>query len=68
MTARSAEAISADGVRMAMPVVRYQTPETVGTSGVVPAGGVTEAIYVPQSATDDGELTRRRSSRAWPRA
>ena len=36
---------------------RYQTPETVGTSGVVPVEGVTEAIYVPESATDDGELT-----------
>ncbi|MCO5213078.1 MAG: MG2 domain-containing protein [Caldilinea sp.] len=46
-----------DGIRMEIPVVRYQTPETVGTSGVVPAGGVTEAIYVPQSATDDGELS-----------
>ncbi|MCB0049189.1 MAG: hypothetical protein KDE24_06565, partial [Caldilinea sp.] len=45
-----------DGIRMEIPVVRYQTPETVGTSGVVPAGGVTEAIYVPQGATDDGEL------------
>ncbi len=46
-----------DGIRMQIPVMRYQTPETVGTSGVVPAGGVTEAIYVPQSATDDGELS-----------
>jgi hypothetical protein len=24
-----------DGIRMEIPVVRYQTPETVGTSGVV---------------------------------
>ena len=46
-----------DGIRMEIPVVRYQTPETVGTSGVAPAGGMTEAIYVPQSATDDGELS-----------
>ena len=27
-----------DGVRMTMPVVRYQSPETVGTSGEVPRG------------------------------
>jgi uncharacterized protein YfaS (alpha-2-macroglobulin family) len=45
-----------DGVRIEIPVLRYQTPETVGTSGVVEAGGVTEAVHVPPSATDDGEL------------
>ena len=45
-----------DGVRVEIPVLRYQTPETVGTSGVVEAAGVTEAIYVPPSATEDGEL------------
>jgi uncharacterized protein YfaS (alpha-2-macroglobulin family) len=46
-----------DGVRIPIPVQRYQTPETVGTSGVVPPEGVTEAIYVPATATDDGALT-----------
>jgi len=46
-----------DGVRMTLPVVRYQSPQTVGTSGEVPPAGVTEAIYVPKDATDDGELT-----------
>ena len=45
-----------DGVRIVLPVERYQTPEVVGTSGVVPPEGVTEAIYVPQTATDDGAL------------
>jgi uncharacterized protein YfaS (alpha-2-macroglobulin family) len=45
-----------DAVSIEIPVQRYQTPETVGTSGVVEAGGVTEAVYVPASATDDGEL------------
>jgi uncharacterized protein YfaS (alpha-2-macroglobulin family) len=46
-----------DGIRMEIPVVRYQTPETVGTSGVVAGTSVVEAIYAPSSATDDGELT-----------
>ncbi len=45
-----------DAVRVELPVERYQTPETVGTSGVVESGSVTEAVYVPASATDDGEL------------
>jgi uncharacterized protein YfaS (alpha-2-macroglobulin family) len=46
-----------DGIRMEIPVVRYQTPETVGTSGVVAGTSVVEAIYVPAGATDDGELS-----------
>ena len=45
-----------DAVRIEIPVQRYQTPETVGTSGVVASGSVAEAVYVPASATDDGEL------------
>ncbi len=45
-----------DGVRMELPVLRYETPEVVGTSGVVPVEGITEAIYVPAQATDNGEL------------
>lgn len=60
MTAQAAAADGAtltDGVRIPIPVRRYQTPETVGTSGVVPVTGVTEAVYVPQDATDDGALT-----------
>lgn len=54
MTASTGD--GADGVRIARPVLQYQTPETVGASGVVPVDGVTEAVYVPESATDDGEL------------
>lgn len=46
-----------DGIRTEIPVVRYQTPETVGTSGVVAGTSVVEAIYVPAGATDDGELS-----------
>jgi uncharacterized protein YfaS (alpha-2-macroglobulin family) len=46
-----------DGIRLEIPVVRYQTPETVGTSGVVAGTSVVEAIYVPEGATDDGELS-----------
>lgn len=54
MTAEAGEL--SDGVRIEIPVERYQTPETTGTSGVVEAAGVTEAVYVPAHATDDGEL------------
>jgi uncharacterized protein YfaS (alpha-2-macroglobulin family) len=54
MTAAAGEL--SDGVRIEIPVLRYQTPETVGTSGVVEAAGVTEAVHVPAGATDDGEL------------
>jgi len=46
-----------DGLRMEIPVVRYQTPEVVGSSGVLEGASVLEAIYVPTGATDDGELT-----------
>lgn len=45
-----------DGVRIEIPVLRYQSAETVGTSGVVEAAGVTEAVHVPANATEDGEL------------
>ncbi len=45
-----------DGVRIEIPVQQYQTPETVGTSGVVGPQGTTEAVYVPQGATQDGGL------------
>ena len=46
-----------DGIKIALPVLKYSTPETVGTSGVVPPEGLTEAIYVPEAATDDGALS-----------
>ncbi len=37
-------------------MVRYETPEVVGSSGTVPASGRLEAIRVPAAATDQGEL------------
>ncbi|MCB0086626.1 MAG: hypothetical protein KDE54_01830, partial [Caldilineaceae bacterium] len=46
----------ADAVRVAIPVRRYETPEVVATAGSVPATGVTEAIHLPDAATDNGEL------------
>jgi alpha-2-macroglobulin len=46
----------ADAVRIELPILRYQTPEVVGTAGDVPPEGVVEAIRVPSEATDDGEL------------
>ncbi|RME65184.1 MAG: hypothetical protein D6790_02215, partial [Caldilineae bacterium] len=46
-----------DAVRLSLPVHRYATPETVGTTGVVPPAGRLEAILVPEQATDQGELT-----------
>ena len=46
-----------DGVKLLLPVQRYETPEVVGTSGSVPVGGRLEAIRVPTGATEDGELS-----------
>jgi hypothetical protein len=56
MTAEAGE--FSDGLRVEIPVVRYQTPEVVGASGVIDrtGGGMTEVIAVPPDATDDGEL------------
>lgn len=45
-----------DGVKLTLPVHRYETPEVVGTSGVVPASGRLEAVRVPAAATDSGAL------------
>ncbi len=45
-----------DAVRTEIPVVRYQTPETAATSGMVAGTSVVEAVYVPAGATEDGEL------------
>jgi hypothetical protein len=45
-----------DAVRMTLPIMRYETPEVVATAGSVPAGSVTEAILIPQEATDQGEM------------
>ncbi len=48
----------ADGVRTTLPVVRYETPETVATAGEVSTepGSVLEAIRLPAGATDNGQL------------
>lgn len=46
-----------DAVRLTIPVVRYETPEVVATSGTVPPEGRLEAIRLPADATDNGELT-----------
>lgn len=54
MTAQSA--LLSDAVRLEIPVLRYETPEVVGTSGAVPPEGVVEGIVVPAEATDNGEL------------
>ncbi len=45
-----------DAVKLTLPVLRYETPEIVGTSGVVPGAGRLEAIRVPAAATESGEL------------
>jgi len=45
-----------DALRLPVPVVRYETPEVVGTSGTVPPEGQVEAIRLPANATDNGEL------------
>ena len=45
-----------DGVRITLPVMRYTSPETVATSGVVPPEGTVEAIRLPAAATRDGNL------------
>lgn len=45
-----------DAVRLTVPILRYQTPETVATSGSVPAEGRVETIVLPRDATDDGAL------------
>lgn len=45
-----------DAVRMTIPIVRYETPEVVATSGTVPPEGRLEAIRLPAHATENGEL------------
>lgn len=45
-----------DAVRLVIPVVRYASPETVATAGIVPPEGTLEVIHVPDSATDNGAL------------
>ncbi len=54
MTAQSSSL--SDALRLEIPVRRYETPEVIGTAGVVPTEGVVEAIRVPAEATDQGEL------------
>lgn len=46
----------ADVVQVVLPVVHYETPEIVGTAGVVPPEGRLEAIRVPAAATESGSL------------
>ncbi|HXF60807.1 MAG TPA: alpha-2-macroglobulin family protein, partial [Caldilineaceae bacterium] len=46
----------ADAVRLELPVRRYESPETVATSGAVPPSGVLEVIQLPEEATDNGSL------------
>jgi hypothetical protein len=46
----------ADALRVELPVLRYETPEVVATSGAVPTEGRVEAIRLPSAATDNGEL------------
>ena len=48
-----------DGVRLSLPVHRYESPETVASSGEVPPSGTTEHILVPAAATDTGQLRVR---------
>ncbi len=45
-----------DAVRLVLPVLRYRSPETVATSGVVDPEGRSESILVPAAAGDEGEL------------
>ncbi len=45
-----------DAVRLELPVVRYETPEVVATAGTVPPEGRLEVIYLPEAATENGEL------------
>jgi uncharacterized protein YfaS (alpha-2-macroglobulin family) len=45
-----------DAVRLTIPVKQYVARETVATSGQVPAGGLLEAIRVPDEVTEEGEL------------
>ena len=56
-TFTATSSVASDAVRITLPVVRYQTPETVATAGEVPPTGRVEAIRVPDGATDDGELS-----------
>ncbi len=48
-----------DGVELAIPVLRYETPETVASSGTVPPEGVVEYVVVPEHAGDEGDLAIR---------
>ncbi len=60
LTAQSAltdtQAALNDAVRISVPIMRYETPEVVATSGSVPAEGRLEAIRLPDAATENGEL------------
>ncbi|MEX1020784.1 MAG: Ig-like domain-containing protein [Litorilinea sp.] len=45
-----------DALRLVIPVVRHEAPETVATAGEVQNREVVENIRVPQAATDSGTL------------
>lgn len=45
-----------DAVRIAVPVQRYATPETVATAGTVPPEGALESVRLPAEATEQGQL------------
>ncbi len=51
--------VLADGMQIAIPVERYESPENVATSGEVPAAGVEEQIVLPAEANDSGDLVVR---------
>lgn len=54
-TTGDAESI-ADAIRLTIPVVRYESPETVATAGIVPPEGALEVIRLPETATETGTL------------
>ena len=43
-------------VRISLPVHRYESSETVATAGTVPPEGTLEVIFLPEAASDSGEL------------
>ena len=51
----------ADHIQFVLPVIRYETPEVVATSGSMNSGENSderrEAILLPPNATDEGDLT-----------
>ena len=48
-----------DAVQISLPTVRYESPETVASAGMVPSDGTTEIIVLPPDATEQGSLNVR---------